>query len=179
MFDKIIKLSVDNPVFVNLLFWLITIAGIIGAMKLPREQFPEVSLDAVQIEVLYVGATASDVALLIRHRRHARIERHVAAAEVWAGAAELAPAMGMVGTLIGLAQMFATMSDPTAIVGAMAIALLATLYGALLANLVFMPVANRLRAQGRNEAFERARIEAPLVALAAREAPRAPLMSVA
>jgi chemotaxis protein MotA len=106
-------------------------------------------------------------------------ERHVAAAEVWAGAAEVAPAMGMVGTLIGLARMFATMSDPTAIGGAMAIALLATLYGALLANLVFMPIANRLRAQGRNEAFERARIEAPLVALAAREAPRAPLMSVA
>jgi multidrug efflux pump subunit AcrB len=65
MFEKIIKLSVDNPVFVNLLFWLITAAGIIGAMKLPREQFPEVSLDAVLVEVLYVGATASDVEELI------------------------------------------------------------------------------------------------------------------
>jgi multidrug efflux pump subunit AcrB len=65
MFDKIIKLSVDNPVFVNLLFWLITVAGIIGAMRLPREQFPEVSLDAVLVEVLYVGATASDVEELI------------------------------------------------------------------------------------------------------------------
>ena len=65
MFDKIIKLSVDNPVFVNLLFWLITAAGIIGALRLPREQFPEVSLDAVAVEVLYVGATASDVEELI------------------------------------------------------------------------------------------------------------------
>ena len=80
--------------------------------------------------------------------------------------------MGMVGTLIGLAQMFATMSDPSAIGGAMAVALLATLYGALFANLLFMPIANRLRAQGRSEAFERARIEAPLVALAERETPR-------
>ena len=80
--------------------------------------------------------------------------------------------MGMVGTLIGLAQMFATMSDPGAIGGAMAVALLATLYSALFANLLFMPIANRLRAQGRNEAFERARIEAPLVALAERETPR-------
>ena len=59
-----------------------------------------------------------------------------------------------------------------AIGGAMAIALLATLYGALLANLVFMPIANRLRVAGRSEAFERARIEAPLVALAERELPQ-------
>ncbi|MBD8552268.1 MULTISPECIES: motility protein A [unclassified Sphingomonas] len=149
-----------------------------GAMALDRTVIADPDI-AAGIAAIVDGATASDVALLVRHRRHARIERHVAAADVWAGAAELAPAMGMVGTLIGLARMFATMSDPTAIGGAMAIALLATLYGALLANLVFMPVANRLRARGRNEAFERARIEAPLVALAAREAPRAPLMSVA
>jgi chemotaxis protein MotA len=78
----------------------------------------------------------------------------------------------MVGTLVGLARMFSTMNDPSAIGGAMAIALLATLYGALLSTLVFMPVAARLRALGRAEAFERARLEAPLVALARRETPR-------
>ena len=87
--------------------------------------------------------------------------------------------MGMVGTLIGLAGMFANMTDPKAIGGAMAIALLATLYGALLANLVLTPICHRLRAAGRVEAFERARIEAPLLALALRETPRHPLQSVA
>ena len=65
MFDKIIRLSVDNPVFVNLLFFLVVAAGVIGALKLPREQFPEVSLDAVNVSVLYVGATAADVEELI------------------------------------------------------------------------------------------------------------------
>lgn len=65
MFDRIIRLSVDNGVFVNLLFVLVVAAGIIGAFKLPREQFPEVSLDAVMVEVVYVGATASDVEELI------------------------------------------------------------------------------------------------------------------
>ncbi|PRQ03458.1 Multidrug resistance protein MdtC [Enhygromyxa salina] len=65
MFDKIIRLSVGNSVFVNLLFFLIIAAGILGALKLPREQFPEVSLDAVGVEVVYVGATASDVEELI------------------------------------------------------------------------------------------------------------------
>jgi chemotaxis protein MotA len=81
--------------------------------------------------------------------------------------------MGMVGTLIGLVGMFVKMQDPGAIGASMAVALLATLYGALLANLVAMPVAIRLRRQGRDEAVERLRLEAPLIALAERERPRA------
>lgn len=65
IFDRIIRLSVDNSVFVNLLFFLVVVAGIVGALKLPREQFPEVSLDAVMVQVVYVGATASDVEELL------------------------------------------------------------------------------------------------------------------
>ncbi|HVH98906.1 MAG TPA: efflux RND transporter permease subunit [Enhygromyxa sp.] len=65
MLEKIIRLSVGNSVFVNLLFFLVVAAGIIGALKLPREQFPEVSLDAVVVEVVYLGATAADVEELI------------------------------------------------------------------------------------------------------------------
>ena len=95
-------------------------------------------------------------------------------------AAEAAPAMGMVGTLIGLA---ADVRDDDRYgrrsARAMAVALLATLYGALIANLIAAPIAARLRLAGRTEASERARIEAPLVALAAREMPRTRLQSVA
>lgn len=134
---------------------------------------------AAAIAGIVDGAIPREIEALLRVRRQGRIERHVAAADVWAGAAEAAPAMGMVGTLIGLAGMFARMTDPQAIGGAMAVALLATLYGALLANLIFVPIAHRLRAAGRIEAFERARIEAPLVALALRETPRHQLHSVA
>jgi len=108
---------------------------------------------------------------LVQHRR-ARIERHAAAADMWSGLAEVAPAMGMVGTLIGLVRMFTAMNDPATIGGAMAIALLATLYGALLANLIATPIANRLRRRAREEAAERARLEAPLIALAERERPK-------
>lgn len=149
-----------------------------GVIALDRSVITDPDV-AAGIAAIVDGATASDVEILIQHRRRARIERHVAAADVWAGMAEAAPAMGMVGTLIGLARMFATMSDASAIGGAMAIALLATLYGALIANLVALPIASRLRANGRAEAFERARIEAPLVALAQRETPRHSLSSVA
>ncbi|WP_375428733.1 MotA/TolQ/ExbB proton channel family protein [uncultured Sphingomonas sp.] len=134
---------------------------------------------AAALTAIVDGADADAVARLVADRRRARIERHLAAADCWAGAAEAAPAMGMVGTLIGLARTFQQMDDPAAIGGAMAVALLATLYGALLANLIAGPIAARLRAAARIEAFERARLDAPLAALAAQEAPTRTLASVA
>ncbi|SEM95480.1 chemotaxis protein MotA [Sphingomonas gellani] len=148
-----------------------------GVIALDRSVITDPDLNA-GIAAIVDGADPAEVERCVVHARRARVERHLAAAEVWAGAADAAPAMGMVGTLVGLAGMFATMTDPAAIGGAMAVALLATLYGALLGNLVAQPVAVRLRARARREAFERQRIEAPLVALAIREAPR-PLQSVA
>lgn len=65
MFDRIIKLSIGNPVFVNLAFILVVAAGIIAALRLPREEFPEISLDRVVATVVYPGATAEDVEELI------------------------------------------------------------------------------------------------------------------
>jgi len=146
-----------------------------GVIALDRSVITDTDL-AEGIAAIVDNHPPAEVAQLVAHARRARIERHAAAADVWAAAAEAAPAMGMVGTLVGLARMFASMSDAGAIGGAMAVALLATLYGALLANLIFMPVANRLRCNGRAEAFERARLEAPLVALAERERPRAAIV---
>jgi chemotaxis protein MotA len=144
-----------------------------GALALDRSVIADPDVKAA-IAAIVDGAGGDTVRTLVDHRRQARVERHLAVADIWCGAAEVAPAMGMVGTLIGLARMFATMSDPSAIGGAMAIALLATLYGALIANLIASPIATRLRAAARAEAFERARIVAPLAALAEREVPRAP-----
>jgi chemotaxis protein MotA len=57
------------------------------------------------------------------------------------------PAFGMIGTLVGLVQMLANMDDPSAIGPAMAVALLTTLYGAVIANLVALPVADKLTAK--------------------------------
>ena len=143
-----------------------------GVLQLDRSVITDPDL-AAGLAAVVDGETPEAVAQLIDHCRRARFERHAAAVEVWRGAAEAAPAMGMVGTLVGLAAMFARMSDPAAIGGAMAVALLATLYGALLANLAFQPIVQRLAAGARHEAFERGRLAAPLAALAAREAPRA------
>lgn len=143
-----------------------------GTIALDRSVIADADL-AAGIALIVDGEGADAVIREMRHRRRARIERHAAAADAWGAMAEAAPAMGMVGTLVGLVAMFTQMSDPHAIGQAMAVALLATLYGAILANLVATPIAVRLRAAGRIEALERARIEAPVAELAAREAPRA------
>ena len=142
-----------------------------GVLTLDRSVITDPDM-AEAVAAIVDGEGPEVVASRLNLARTARVERHVAIADIWTGAAEVAPAMGMVGTLIGLAAMFATMNDPQRIGGAMAIALLATLYGALFANLIAQPIAMRLRRAARIEAFERTRIVAPLAALAAREAPR-------
>ncbi|MCB1676443.1 MAG: flagellar motor protein PomA [Halioglobus sp.] len=72
------------------------------------------------------------------------IDRHNWGAKVFTATGDVAPAMGMIGTLIGLVQMLSAMDDPKAIGPAMAVALLTTLYGAMLANMVALPIADKL-----------------------------------
>ncbi|GAA4768385.1 motility protein A [Stakelama sediminis] len=142
-----------------------------GALALDRSIIRDPDI-ACAVEAIVDGKGPEQVELLLETRQLVRSERHLATADVWAGMADVAPAMGMIGTLIGLVRMFLVMTDPDAIGGAMAVALLTTLYGALIASLIAMPVATRLRRQARSEALERTRLIAPLVALAARERPR-------
>lgn len=136
-----------------------------GVIALDRSRIADPDIAAAAAAAVD-GATPEQVTALLTARNACRYERHRAATELWSGIAELAPAMGMVGTLLGLVQMFTSMKDPQAIGGAMALALLATLYGALLANLIAQPIAQRLKRRARHEAIERARLYAPLAALA-------------
>jgi chemotaxis protein MotA len=79
------------------------------------------------------------------------IERHALGKDVFAGMGDSAPAFGMVGTLIGLVQMLANMSDPASIGPSMAVALLTTLYGALIANLFALPISAKLALRSQEE----------------------------
>ena len=72
------------------------------------------------------------------------LERHSVGINMFKNMATMAPAMGMIGTLIGLVQMLANMSDPASIGPAMAVALLTTLYGAVIANAFAQPMADKL-----------------------------------
>lgn len=78
-------------------------------------------------------------------------ERHQLGAEIFATMGAFAPALGMIGTLIGLVQMLQSMDDPNSIGPAMAVALLTTFYGSVLANLVFMPISGKLKTRSKEE----------------------------
>ncbi len=78
-------------------------------------------------------------------------DRHSMGQSILLAMGASAPAFGMIGTLIGLVNMLATLNDPSKIGGAMAIALLTTLYGALLANVVCIPAAGKLKVRTAHE----------------------------
>ena len=82
-----------------------------------------------------------------------------------------APAFGMIGTLVGLVQMLSTMDDPSTIGPAMAIALLTTLYGALIANLVALPIAEKLEAKAGQDRLTKSLIIEAIVGLHAKRSP--------
>ena len=82
-------------------------------------------------------------------------DRHNMGASIIDSAGTFAPAFGMIGTLIGLVQMLANMDDPSQIGPAMAVALLTTLYGAVLANLVCLPTVGKLKARTATELLQK------------------------
>lgn len=78
-------------------------------------------------------------------------QRHMRGQKLFKFMGSTAPAMGMIGTLIGLVQMLQKLDNPSAIGPAMAVALLTTLYGAILAYLVFNPIAEKLQRRTHEE----------------------------
>ncbi len=79
------------------------------------------------------------------------VQRHAIGQAVFKGMGDSAPAFGMIGTLIGLVQMLSSMDDPASIGPSMAVALLTTLYGAVLANFIFLPLADKLSLRSDQE----------------------------
>lgn len=79
------------------------------------------------------------------------VARHEVGQSLFKGMGDSAPAFGMIGTLVGLVQMLANMSDAASIGPAMAVALLTTLYGAVLANVLFLPLADKLALRSSEE----------------------------
>jgi len=99
-------------------------------------------------------------------------ERHKTSIAVWDGLGAYAPGMGLIGTLVGLVQMLQQMSDPSAIGPAMAVALLTTFYGALLANIIGIPIANKLKQRSAEEIAHKELIAQGLISILGGENPR-------
>lgn len=99
-------------------------------------------------------------------------ERHASDLNFYNKGASYGPAFGMIGTLIGLVNMLQVMDDPTTVGTSMAVALLTTLYGSLLANVFFFPIANKLKVRHDEEMLCKMVIAEGVKAIQAGENPR-------
>ncbi len=100
------------------------------------------------------------------------MDRHDKGAEIFSTIGAYAPAMGMIGTLIGLVQMLQNMSDPSSIGPAMAVALLTTFYGAVIANVIATPISGKLKIRSASEVLNKTLVTEGMKAILEGENPR-------
>ena len=99
-------------------------------------------------------------------------ERHEQGQTIIANMGNAAPAFGMIGTLIGLVIMLKNMDDPAAIGPGMAIALLTTMYGAILANIIFGPISAKLKVYSSKEVLAKRMIIEGIMSIQSGDNPR-------
>ncbi len=123
--------------------------------------------------LLIVDGTDPDLVRGIMETELVSVEaRHKTVIGFWEALASMGPAWGMIGTLVGLVNMLNNMSDPSRIGGDMAVALITTLYGSVLANWLCTPVAGKLKAQNAQEMQQKEIMVEGLLSIQAGENPR-------
>lgn len=142
-----------NPVdYVNQLVDFAKEARINGLLAL-ESKLEEVKDDFMKSSLLMVvdAVDADKVKSFLEEKMNYLEDRHGQAFGFYEKAANFAPAFGMIGTLIGLVNLLQQMDDPSSIGGAMGVALITTFYGTVLANVIFNPIATKLRARHEEE----------------------------
>jgi chemotaxis protein MotA len=124
------------------------------------------------VQLAIDGTDAETIRSILDTELDVLVERHEAGRSMFEQLGRYAPAFGMIGTIIGLVAMLSNMDDPSAIGAGMAAALLTTLYGALLANLVFLPLADKLAARTKEEVMVRSMAIQGVLAIQAGDNPR-------
>lgn len=134
----------------------------------------EVSDDFLQsgIQLLVDGHDPEVVKKLLTKDMNETVKRHDVGSKIWKQMGDTAPAMGMVGTLIGLVAMLSNMSDPASIGPAMAVALLTTLYGAMLANMLALPISDKVALRKDEEGTVKSMIIDAILGIQAGQNPR-------
>lgn len=125
-----------------------------GMMALENKEVPD-KFFKKGLQMLVDGADEHKMVRQLQKEIKSMKKRHEGSQGVVKAWIDIAPAMGMIGTLIGLVQMLGNMEDPKAIGPAMAVALLTTLYGAFLANVIFGPILSKLETYSADEVIYR------------------------
>ena len=140
-------------------------------MALEGQEVPD-KFFAKGLQMLVDGADEAKLTTQLNQEIKAMKMRHESNQGVVKSWIDIGPAMGMIGTLVGLVAMLGNMADPKAIGPAMAVALLTTLYGAFIANVVFMPMLIKLEGFTTYEVVYREMVVAGLRNIARGESPR-------
>ncbi len=136
---------------------------------------PELKKDpflARSVQLVTDGYTGEDIDRVLGQEVDALAERHRRSASIMRRASEIAPAMGLIGTLVGLVKMLAQLDDPGSIGPAMALALLTTFYGAILGTVVLAPLAAKLERNSGDETMIKNLILTAMGSIARQENPR-------
>jgi chemotaxis protein MotA len=142
-----------------------------GMMALEGQEVPDKFFEK-GLQMLVDGADETKLTAQLNREIKAMKARHEDMTGVFQAWVDLAPAMGMIGTLVGLVAMLGNMADPKAIGPAMAVALLTTLYGAMVANCIFMPVVTKLEGYSTHELLYREMVVMGLKFISRGESPR-------
>ena len=124
------------------------------------------------IQLVIDGFSAETVRDIMELEAEWERQRHDTGKKIMDQMAAFAPAFGMIGTLVGLVQMLQDLSDPSGIGLGMATALLTTLYGAMGANMVFIPLAGKLEMVAKQDGLLRALMIEGIVAIQSGEKPQ-------
>lgn len=118
------------------------------------------------------GVKTSDIAQVMQKQMELTAKEHKTGYSVLSGMGSYAPAFGMIGTLIGLVQMLANLDDPSTIGPKMAVAMITTFYGALMANLFFIPMSDKLKIRSEEEILNMTLLFEGVVSIREGEHPR-------
>lgn len=124
------------------------------------------------VTLLIDGHEASVVKMMMTKDMNLTYERHTWGQKVFRALGDVAPAMGMIGTLVGLVMMLSSMEDPKTIGPSMAVALLTTMYGAMIATMFALPLADKLELRSTEERISKSLVIDALLGIQAGQNPR-------
>ena len=145
--------------------------GILALSELDKDLVREPFLRRAA-RIVVDGYTPEDVESMLFQEIDTEVERNKRSAGIARRASEVAPAMGLIGTLVGLVQMLAELENPEAIGPAMAVALLTTFYGAILGTVVMAPLGVKLEKNTQDDTLIKTLIAAAATSIARQENPR-------
>ncbi|MEM6993258.1 MAG: MotA/TolQ/ExbB proton channel family protein [Myxococcota bacterium] len=141
----------DSSATIEKIVELSSIARREGILALENQQIEDTFFSKA-LRMAVDGTSPDEIRETLSSEVSGMKQRHVRGQKLFKFMAASAPSMGMIGTLIGLVQMLGALDDPSSIGPAMAVALLTTLYGAVLAFMIFGPIASKLERRSTEEA---------------------------